>query len=489
MGTTVKDFKNYINANKDKIDFTKVERWTWKVKDSNIFKEWQKDQTLWKQYLKPQPTPVVNKVEEKKSDSYMNTLNNKYNLWQTSDQNIMVDKTQASLQAIKDNNLNAAKEKKDLLVKWASEQSDILKKKNEEQRLRTQNQQALNDSNKNEASANVNNSKNDNDLLLKKQEEIATRQANIAAAEAGSSWLQMSVADTRDIKDDVIAKYWTNIANAMEFRNTTNNTLNSSLKDINNTHLSNQKDIDTFLNSLSDEEAKPLINALAEADKWNLQAIEDANTFVNELVKQKATKEFGNLSQTEAIEDDQREWSSLKTNRQKADKLIYDLWAWADTKWLADAYLANPEKFNNMSFQEARATLMKIKNQLDNIKDPSIAASLQSYLNTNAQLIAAGKAPQKVDAYEKILSWANESLWYTNRTQEKKRDEMWITWNQTTDLNLSKYWIKTSTATQLDDKLKTLWKDKTVWKLVSLYKDNKITKSQYNRMINYINNK
>jgi hypothetical protein len=53
----------------------------------------------------------------------------------------------------------------------------------------------------------------------------------------------------------------------MEFRNTTNNTLNSSLKDINNTHLSNQKDIDTFLNSLSDEEAKPLINALAEADK------------------------------------------------------------------------------------------------------------------------------------------------------------------------------------------------------------------------------
>jgi hypothetical protein len=42
-----------------------------------------------------------------------------------------------------------------------------------------------------------------------------------------------------------------------------------------------------------------------------------------------------------------------------------------------------------MSFQEARATLMKIKNQLDSIKDTSIAALLQSYLNTNAQLIAA----------------------------------------------------------------------------------------------------
>lgn len=489
MGTTVKDFQNYINANKDKIDPAKVKWLTWSVKDSNIFKEWQQTQKLWSQYLKQVPTPTVAKVEEKKPDSYMNTLNNKYNLWQTSDQNIMVDKTQASLQAIKDNNLNAAKEKKDLLVKWASEQSDVLKKKNEEQRLRTQNQQALNDSNKNEASANVNNSKADNDLLLKKQEEIATRQANIAAAEAGSSWLQMSAADTRDIKNDVLAKYWTNIANAMEFRNTTNNTLNSSLKDINNTHLSNQKDIDTFLNSLSDEEAKPLINALVEADKWNVQAIDDANNFVNELVKQKATKEFGNLSQTEAIEDDQREWAWLKTDRQKADKLIYDLWAWADTKWLADAYLANPTKFNNMSFQEARATLMKIKNQLDSIKDPSIAASIQSYLNTNAQLIAAGKTPQKVDAYEKILSWANESLWYTNRTQEKKREEMWNTWSQTTDLNLSKFGIKTSTAAQLDDKLKVLWKDKTITKLVDLYKNTKITKSQYDRMINYINNK
>lgn len=487
MGTTVKDFQNYINANKDKIDPTKVKWLTWSVKDSSIFKEWQKTQTLWKQYLKPKPTTTVNKVEEKKPDSYMNTLNNKYNLWQTSDQNIMVDKTQSSLQAIKDNSLNAAKEKKDLLVKWASEQSDVIKKKNEEQRLRTQNQQALNDSNKNEASDNINNSKNDNDLLLKKQEEIATRQANIAAAEAGSSWLQMSVADTRDIKDDVIAKYWTNIANAMEFRNTTNNTLNSSLRDINNTHLSNQKDIDTFLNSLSDEEVKPLLNALAEADKWNVQAIEDANTFVNELVKQKATKEFGNLSQTEAVEDDQREWASLKTNRQKADKLIYDLWA--EDKWLADAYLANPTKFNNMSFQEARATLMKIKNQLDTMKDPSIAASLQSYLNTNAQLVAAGKAPQKVEYYEKLLKTAPEAEWYTNRTQEKKRDEMWITWWETTDLSLSKYWIKTSTAMQLDDKLKTLWKDNTIWKLVNLYKNNKITKSQYDRMINYINNK
>ena len=486
---TVKDFQNYVKSNKDKFDPAKVKWLTWSIKDSLIYKEWRDNWTIWNQYLKKAPAPAVPKVEEKKPDSYMNTLNNKYNLWQTSDQNIMVDKTQWSLQAIKDNNLNAAKEKKDLLVKWASEQSEATKQKNEEQRIRTQNQQALNDSSKNEATANVNNSKADNDLLLKKQEERATRQANIAAAEAGSSWLQMSVADTRDIKDDVIAKYWTNIANAMEFRNTTNNTLNSSLKDINNTHLSNQKDIDTFLNSLSDEEAKPLINALAEADKWNVQAIEDANNFVNELVKQKATKEFGNLSQTEAIEDDQREWASLKTNRQKADKLIYDLWAWADTKWLADAYLANPEKFNNMSFQEARATLMKIKNQLDSIKDTSIAALLQSYLNTNAQLIAAWKAPQKVDVYEKILSWADESTYYTNRTQEEKRKQMGDTWSQTTDLNLSKFWIKTSTATQLDDNLKKLWKDKLIANLLNLYENTKINKSQYDRMINYINNK
>lgn len=48
-------------------------------------------------------------------------------------------------------------------------------------------------------------------IWLKNQESIAARQANISAALAWSSWLQMSESTMQDVKDDIKSKYSSNI--------------------------------------------------------------------------------------------------------------------------------------------------------------------------------------------------------------------------------------------------------------------------------------
>jgi hypothetical protein len=68
-----------------------------------------------------------------------------------------------------------------------------------------------------------------------------------------------------DIKADTIAKYGTNLANAEQFRNQTNMTLDNALVTIDNTFFKDKQAIDNFLSTLDNEEMKPLINAVQKA--------------------------------------------------------------------------------------------------------------------------------------------------------------------------------------------------------------------------------
>jgi len=50
-----------------------------------------------------------------------------------------------------------------------------------------------------------------------------------------------------DIKADTITKYGTNLANAEQFRNQTNMTLDTALQNIDQTFFKNKSEIDTLL--------------------------------------------------------------------------------------------------------------------------------------------------------------------------------------------------------------------------------------------------
>ena len=78
----------------------------------------------------------------------------------------------------------------------------------------------------------------------------------MAAATAWQSWLQMSAWAMQDIKDDVIAKYGTNISNAEQFKQQTNMTLDTALNQLDSDTFKNKQAIDNFINTLDENEVK-----------------------------------------------------------------------------------------------------------------------------------------------------------------------------------------------------------------------------------------
>ena len=76
--------------------------------------------------------------------------------------------------------------------------------------------------------------------------------SNIAMADAGKSGLQLSQGDLTTIQNDIMGKYATNIANAMDFKNKTNMSLDEALTNTGLAVFGKQQEVDNFKNILQD---------------------------------------------------------------------------------------------------------------------------------------------------------------------------------------------------------------------------------------------
>jgi len=167
---------------------------------------------------------------------------------------------------------------------------------------------------------NVEQRRKDAELLLQKQNEIAAMNSNIAMADAGKSGLQLSQGDLTTIQNDIMGKYASNIANAMDFKNKTNMTLDDALTRTGIEAFTKQGEINDFKNLLQDNKYAPILDAVKKAAEGDQKAIADVATFYQEMTKKKAEGEYMGVNIEEIIAT--KEKSFQEGSAQKKENLI-----------------------------------------------------------------------------------------------------------------------------------------------------------------------
>lgn len=153
----------------------------------------------------------------------------------------------------------------------------------------------------------------DAEKIFKRQDEIASRGANVAAAQAGESGLLMSQGALEDIKQDTLAKYGTNILNAEQFKQQTNMNIDQALKDTGLAIFDKKSAIDAFKDSLSDAELAPVLNALQAAATGNTDAANQIADYYKKFIDKKAEEEYTRTMAAESRVARNKEWEAAKT--------------------------------------------------------------------------------------------------------------------------------------------------------------------------------
>lgn len=397
----------------------------------------------------PSTTPVTGTQAITNKYSAMNTL------WTTTAWNIHVDKLKDTWAAYETQVKTAAADKSAALKAWWQEESALTKASQEAARKRYADQQAELQANKATATKRADDRRSDANEILKRQESIAARQANIAAWQAWSSWLQMSAWAMQDITDDVINKYGSNLSSAEQFKNQTKMTLDTALNQIDSETFKNKQAIDSFINTLDDNELKPLINAVQKATEWNVQAIEDVKTYYTALTQKKADEEYKRMSEFERLSDSQTQWVALDQT-QKWAKLSDDL---KDVAYVMNDYWANPSKYANMSFEEAKSTLKWIADKMANSSNNQ---ALTQYMTNKAQAQASKLPFTEIPAFEKMLQDLNAQQTAVAQTWETKAAARWTTWTSTKELVDSASWLSTANQELVKKAVAKVWKDKAI---------------------------
>lgn len=465
-------WKEYLKSNKANLDLNKI-KWLSKQEQTNAYNEWKTEGSLPKSYFKSEwktITPSNKPITPEKK----NTMN----LWDVSKWNVMADKLQSTLSWMKEENQKLSSEQWDKYKAWAKEESELIRQKNLEAEQRANANQTTLDTNKQRDYASNEARRKEADDLLRRQEWIAARQANIAAAKAWSSWLQLSDATMEDIKADTIAKYWTNLANAEQFRNQTNITLDTALQNIDANYFKDKTQIDTLLKWLSDEEAAPLIWAVQKATEWDVQAIEDVKTYYNTLVQKKAEWEFGWLQAEEYIADKERVWD--KADNAKKLWILQNEFKWTP---ILDVFVWNPSKFAGKTYAEVINTITK-DSQLKELAETAIITAAWNWVYD--------KLPQSMKnvASQMWLDYTEAKKRF-DRTAESKKDKIKtsdsLTWIKSTWTTIKP--LPTKAQTKLDSVMSKIGKQKTIEKLKTWLANKSIDKNTYDRLVEYINNK
>lgn len=243
---------------------------------------------------------------------------NDYSLGETSSTNSGVDRLKTTMDEYGANAKKTAADTEANARKFGQEASNTTAQRDAEKLIRTANQEAELKDIQNTREGNIEQRRKDADALLKKQDEIAAMNSNIAMADAGKSGLQLSQGDLTTVQNDIMNKYATNIANAMDFKNKTNMSLDEALTNTGLAIFSKQSEIDSFKNILQDNKYAPILEAVKQASAGNQKAIDDVNTFYQEMTKKKADEEYTRVAIDERISAEEKSFSEASSQKKEA---------------------------------------------------------------------------------------------------------------------------------------------------------------------------
>lgn len=241
-----------------------------------------------------------------------------YSLWDVSNTNSWADRLKDTMGQYEENSKKTAAEIEANARKFWQEQSNVIAQRDSDKLARASQQEADLEKIKSTREANIDQRRKDADALLAKQDEIAAMNSNIAMADAGKSGLQLSAWDITTVQNDIMSKYATNIANAMDFKNKTNMSLDEALTNTGLAIFGKQTEIDNFKNLLQDNKYAPILEAIKEASAWNKKAIDDVNTFYQEMTKKKADEEYTRVAIDERISAEEKSFSEASSQKKEA---------------------------------------------------------------------------------------------------------------------------------------------------------------------------
>ena len=243
---------------------------------------------------------------------------NDYSLGETSSTNSGVDRLKTTMDEYGANAKKTAADTEANARKFGQEASNTTAQRDAEKLIRTANQEAELKDIQSTREGNIEQRRKDADALVKKQDEIAAMNSNIAMADAGKSGLQLSQGDLTTVQNDIMNKYATNIANAMDFKNKTNMSLDEALTNTGLAIFSKQSEIDSFKNILQDNKYAPILEAVKQASAGNQKAIDDVNTFYQEMTKKKADEEYTRVAIDERISAEEKSFSEASSQKKEA---------------------------------------------------------------------------------------------------------------------------------------------------------------------------
>lgn len=230
----------------------------------------------------------------------------------------------------------------------------------------------------------------DLDTIRKRQEAVAARNANMAVAQAGQGWVQLSEWEKQSINDDTLAKYGENIITADQARYQWNASLDQAQKGAKLEVYAKRSDINGLLASLDDAGKAALIDAARKARDGDLEAEKQVANSILEYQKKLTDENYTRFAVTERQNAEENAFRNGSTE-QKIAQLTANVWQtpWAEfaNKNIVDLLEAEP----NISF-EAATNKLKWQAAMSNLSADALKSA-----------IAAGSYSPKDNAFLKNL--------------------------------------------------------------------------------------
>ena len=209
----------------------------------------------------------------------------------------------------------------------------------------------------------------DLDTIRKRQEAIASRNANMAVAQAGQGGLQLSEWEKQAINEDTQAKYWENIASADQARYQWNVALDQAQKGTKLEVYAKRSDINGLLACLDDAGKAALIDAARKARDGDIEAEKQVANSILEYQKKITDERYNRYAQVEKFNENENTFRT-GTIEQKVALATAQLWdtPGADlvAKRIRDNLKAYPDMdlttFVNLMKQEASNTAAAVEN-------------------------------------------------------------------------------------------------------------------------------
>lgn len=216
----------------------------------------------------------------------------------------------------------------------------------------------------------------DLDTIRKRQEAVAARNANMAVAQAGQGWVQLSEWEKQSINDDTLAKYGENIITADQARYQWNASLDQAQKGAKLEVYAKRSDINGLLASLDDAGKAALIDAARKARDGDIEAEKQVANSILEYQKKQADEQYTRYATVERQNAEENAFRTGSTE-QKIAQLTANVgqtpWAEFSNKNIADLLEAEP----NISF-EAATNKLKWQAAMANLSADALKAAISS---------------------------------------------------------------------------------------------------------------